>query len=105
MKGEAFGLNGNEASTTVAVKMLKDAHSDSEMAVLVSEMEMMKIIGKHMNIVSLLGCCTTDGKESLLTFTSNTVFLCINLYLVYFVLKFFFPADVTVKRHFCNRKM
>lgn len=61
MRAEAFGLNGNEGSTTVAVKMLKDAHSDSEMAVLVSEMEMMKIIGKHMNIVSLLGC-STDGK-------------------------------------------
>lgn len=60
IRADAFGLNGIEGPTTVAVKMLKDAHSDSEMAVLVSEMEMMKIIGKHMNIVSLLGCCT-DG--------------------------------------------
>lgn len=61
VRADAFGLNGNDGSTTVAVKMLKDAHSDSEMAVLVSEMEMMKIIGRHMNIVSLLGCCT-DGQ-------------------------------------------
>lgn len=28
---------------------------------LVSEMEMMKMIGKHVNIINLLGCCTQDG--------------------------------------------
>lgn len=28
---------------------------------LVSEMEMMKMIGKHINILNLLGCCTQDG--------------------------------------------
>ena len=28
---------------------------------LVSEMEMMKMIGKHTNILNLLGCCTQDG--------------------------------------------
>lgn len=28
---------------------------------LVSEMEMMKMIGKHRNIINLLGCCTQDG--------------------------------------------
>lgn len=28
---------------------------------LVSEMEMMKMIGKHINIINLLGCCTQDG--------------------------------------------
>lgn len=28
---------------------------------LVSEMEMMKMIGTHMNIINLLGCCTQDG--------------------------------------------
>lgn len=28
---------------------------------LVSEMEMMKMIGKHVNIIKLLGCCTQDG--------------------------------------------
>jgi len=28
---------------------------------LVSEMEIMKMIGKHVNIINLLGCCTQDG--------------------------------------------
>ena len=28
---------------------------------LVSEMEMMKMIGKHTNILNLLGCCTQNG--------------------------------------------
>lgn len=31
------------------------------MMALVSEMEMMKMIGKHVNIINLLGCCTQDG--------------------------------------------
>uniref|UniRef100_A0A2S2Q3V2 receptor protein-tyrosine kinase n=1 Tax=Sipha flava TaxID=143950 RepID=A0A2S2Q3V2_9HEMI len=59
LRGEAY-LIENEM-TTVAVKMLKDGHSDTEMMDLVSEMEMMKVIGKHMNIINLLGCCTQDG--------------------------------------------
>lgn len=28
---------------------------------LVSEMEILKAIGKHMNIITLLGCCTQNG--------------------------------------------
>lgn len=38
-----------------------DGHTDTEMMDLVSEMEMMKMIGKHVNIINLLGCCTQDG--------------------------------------------
>jgi len=48
-------------TTTVAVKMLKEGHTDTELMDLVSEMEMMKMIGKHINILNLLGCCTQDG--------------------------------------------
>ncbi|KAL7301866.1 hypothetical protein TKK_0005470 [Trichogramma kaykai] len=48
-------------SLVVAVKMLKEGHTDAEMMDLVSEMEMMKVIGKHMNIINLLGACTQDG--------------------------------------------
>ncbi|XP_014213491.1 fibroblast growth factor receptor homolog 1-like [Copidosoma floridanum] len=48
-------------STIVAVKMLKECHTDGEMMDLVSEMEMMKIIGKHVNIINLLGACTQGG--------------------------------------------
>lgn len=61
IKADAYGLGDNDGPTVVAVKMLKDGHTDSEMADLVSEMEVMKAIGKHINIINLLGCCTQDG--------------------------------------------
>ena len=32
---------------------------------LISEMKVMKTIGKHKNIVNLLGVCTQEGKSSL----------------------------------------
>ncbi|XP_014604414.1 PREDICTED: fibroblast growth factor receptor homolog 1-like isoform X2 [Polistes canadensis] len=47
--------------SVVAVKMLKESHTDAEMMDLVSEMEMMKMIGKHVNIINLLGACTQGG--------------------------------------------
>ena len=48
-------------ASVVAVKMLKEGHTDTEMIDLVSEMDMMKVIGRHMNIINLLGVCTQDG--------------------------------------------
>ncbi|XP_057340805.1 fibroblast growth factor receptor homolog 1-like isoform X1 [Microplitis mediator] len=47
--------------SVVAVKMLKEGHTDAEMMDLVSEMEVMKMIGKHVNIINLLGVCTQGG--------------------------------------------
>jgi serine/threonine protein kinase len=41
--------------------IIPEGHTDTEMMDLVSEMEMMKMIGKHINIINLLGCCTQDG--------------------------------------------
>lgn len=41
--------------------IILEGHTDAEMMALVSEMEMMKMIGKHVNIINLLGCCTQDG--------------------------------------------
>lgn len=38
-----------------------DGHTDEEMIDLVSEMELMKLIGNHVNIINLLGCCTQNG--------------------------------------------
>ncbi|XP_011193707.1 fibroblast growth factor receptor homolog 1 [Zeugodacus cucurbitae] len=51
----------NNSSSIVAVKMVKDEHTDADMASLVREMEVMKMIGKHINIINLLGCCTQNG--------------------------------------------
>ncbi|XP_044741041.1 fibroblast growth factor receptor homolog 1-like [Chrysoperla carnea] len=61
VKAEAQGLIKQDSSTIVAVKMLKEGHTDAEMMDLVSEMEMMKMIGKNINIINLLGCCTQNG--------------------------------------------
>lgn len=60
MKGEASGLN-KVPITTVAVKMLKEDATDRELTDLIQEMEVMKLIGCHKNIINLLGCCTQNG--------------------------------------------
>ncbi|KPJ10719.1 Fibroblast growth factor receptor-like 1 [Papilio machaon] len=61
VKAECVGILKPGVQSVVAVKMLKEGHTDAEMMALVSEMEMMKMIGKHVNIINLLGCCTQDG--------------------------------------------
>lgn len=58
---EAHGHDSHVPSTIVAVKMVKEGHTDSDMTSLVREMEVMKMIGKHRNIINLLGCCSQDG--------------------------------------------
>ncbi|KAM6329580.1 fibroblast growth factor receptor 2 isoform 4-T4 [Podargus strigoides] len=61
--GEAVGIDKDrpKEAVTVAVKMLKDDATEKDLSDLVSEMEMMKMIGKHKNIINLLGACTQDG--------------------------------------------
>lgn len=88
---EAIGIDKDRAArpVTVAVKMLKgeggvgcggrvllgleqqslrwspsftDDATDKDLSDLVSEMEMMKMIGRHKNIINLLGACTQGGR-------------------------------------------
>uniref|UniRef100_A0A3B4A909 Fibroblast growth factor receptor 4 n=1 Tax=Periophthalmus magnuspinnatus TaxID=409849 RepID=A0A3B4A909_9GOBI len=63
VRAEAYGLNKDQIDkpTTVAVKMLKDDATDKDLADLISEMELMKVMDKHKNIINLLGVCTQDG--------------------------------------------
>ncbi|XP_042239082.1 fibroblast growth factor receptor 4-like isoform X2 [Homarus americanus] len=61
VRADVQGFVRPDMNTTVAVKMLKEGHTDAELMDLVSEMEMMKMIGTHINIINLLGCCTQDG--------------------------------------------
>ena len=64
VRAEAMDIVNSGETTTVAVKMLKEGHTDQEMIDLVSEMDMMKMIGRHdnvINIINLLGVCTQDG--------------------------------------------
>lgn len=39
-----------------------DNGNDKDLSDLISEMELMKVIGKHKNIINLLGVCTQEGK-------------------------------------------
>jgi len=50
----------------VAVKMLKEEHSEEEVVDLVKEIEIMKAVGGHVNIVNLLGACTQPYGKPLL---------------------------------------
>ncbi|KAG2455277.1 FGFR4 factor, partial [Polypterus senegalus] len=63
VRAEAYGMNKEnlDQACTVAVKMLKDDATDKDLADLISEMELMKVMDKHKNIINLLGVCTQDG--------------------------------------------
>jgi len=45
----------------VAVKTLKENASDKERSDLVQELQVMKMLEPHPNVVRLLGCCTEKG--------------------------------------------
>ncbi|XP_065556842.1 fibroblast growth factor receptor 3-like [Artemia franciscana] len=57
----AEGVPQPGMESTVAVKMLKEGHTDAELLDLVQEMELLKMIGRHINIINLIGACTQDG--------------------------------------------
>ncbi|KAL5288793.1 htl family protein [Megaselia abdita] len=54
-------IKANNKCNIVAVKMVKEGHTDADMASLVREMEVMKMIGQHINIINLVGCCSQEG--------------------------------------------
>jgi hypothetical protein len=49
-----------------------DDATEKDLSDLVSEMEMMKMIGKHKNIINLLGACTQDGEYEKGVFSVHT---------------------------------
>ncbi|XP_075147381.1 tyrosine kinase receptor Cad96Ca isoform X2 [Haematobia irritans] len=55
---EATDIDDNEGITTVAVKTLKENAAEVEKKDLLSELEVMKTLEPHVNVVRLLGCCT-----------------------------------------------
>lgn len=50
---------------TVAVKTLKCSATDRELCDLIQELEVMRYIGRHQNIINLLGYCTAVGVKNL----------------------------------------
>ena len=64
---DTMQMDGNaKEPAIVAVKMLKEGHTDGDMIDFVREMEVMKMIGKHVNIINLLGVCTQPIGQPLL---------------------------------------
>ncbi|XP_030754619.1 tyrosine kinase receptor Cad96Ca [Sitophilus oryzae] len=58
-KCEAMDLHGKDAGPTiVAVKTLKENANEKEKSDLLSELQVMKMLEPHPNVVKLLGCCT-----------------------------------------------
>lgn len=59
---------GLEGSSFVAVKTLKESAADKERQDLLKELQVMKTLKPHPNIVTLLGCCTDKGNSSSYTY-------------------------------------
>uniref|UniRef100_A0A1B6DW38 Protein kinase domain-containing protein n=1 Tax=Clastoptera arizonana TaxID=38151 RepID=A0A1B6DW38_9HEMI len=55
---EAEAIAGHQGVMTVAVKKLKNRVSADELEEFQAEISMMKRVGRHANIVTMLGCCT-----------------------------------------------
>ncbi|XP_076820482.1 vascular endothelial growth factor receptor 1-like [Clavelina lepadiformis] len=59
VQATAFDLEKSSSCKTVAVKMLKVGSRSSEYNALMSELKILIHLGPHLNIVNLLGACTT----------------------------------------------
>ncbi|XP_046666077.1 vascular endothelial growth factor receptor kdr-like isoform X2 [Homalodisca vitripennis] len=67
MKAEAYELVESGVATTVAVKMVKRNSDVKKIRALASELKIMIHLGKHLNVVNVLGACTGDlNKRELL---------------------------------------
>ncbi|XP_033331754.2 vascular endothelial growth factor receptor 1 [Megalopta genalis] len=60
LKGEAQGICRGEAVTTVAVKMVRRTTNVTYVRALSSELKILVHLGKHLNVVNLLGACTKN---------------------------------------------
>jgi len=63
-KAYAIGIDKENMTTTVAVKMVKSNSDSFHTRALLSELKIMMHIGKSLNIVNLLGACTVDMANS-----------------------------------------
>ncbi|XP_044762114.1 tyrosine kinase receptor Cad96Ca [Coccinella septempunctata] len=63
-KCEAIDLDDKEKVSVVAVKTLKENANEKERSDLASELQVMKMLEPHPNVIRLLGCCT--DKEPIL---------------------------------------
>ncbi|XP_052740557.1 tyrosine kinase receptor Cad96Ca isoform X2 [Bicyclus anynana] len=57
-RAQAIDIDGKKGEQTVAVKTLKENASEKEKTDLIQELNVMKNLGTHLNVVRLIGCCT-----------------------------------------------
>ncbi|KAJ7390038.1 hypothetical protein OS493_027563 [Desmophyllum pertusum] len=58
MKAYAQGIKGCVGKMYVAVKIVKESDSETARKDLLAELELLKLIEPHPNVIGLLGCCT-----------------------------------------------
>lgn len=64
VKGEAMGIFEEGVATTVAVKMVKKTSNITHIKSLATELKIMAHLGRHLNVVNLLGACTGNIHKS-----------------------------------------
>ena len=55
-----MGIIKGEDVSTVAIKMAKPPVDKSQLTSLMGEIKIMQHLGKHLNVVNLLGACTVN---------------------------------------------
>lgn len=71
-KCEALNIDNKEGPMVVAVKMLKENAGEQERNDLLQELQVMKMLDPHPNVVRLLGCCTDkDPVFVIMEYVSN----------------------------------
>lgn len=60
LKAEVKGITEGEDCTTVAVKTVKPNADESHFRALITELKIMANLGKHFNVVNLIGACTKN---------------------------------------------
>ena len=60
---------GHTGTTVVAVKTLKENATEKERSDLIQELQVMKMLEPHQNVVRLLGCCTDKGQIEYILFS------------------------------------
>ncbi|KAF0290708.1 Vascular endothelial growth factor receptor 1 [Amphibalanus amphitrite] len=63
VKADAIGLTADQQRTTVAVKMPKSGSDPDQIRSLMSELKIMIQLGKHLNVVNLLGAVTKHAAQ------------------------------------------
>jgi len=64
MKATLDKVMAKEDTTTAAVKMVKKNADNTYIKALASELKIMVHLGKHLNVVNLIGACTKDIAKS-----------------------------------------